>query len=66
MSEAQASRKLDKYVELRGSIAHRGVAGASVRKQAVDDYYGHVGLLVAKTGGRVNSVIKKATGSGIL
>lgn len=66
MSTAQASRKLDKYVELRGAIAHRGVAGASVRKQAVDDYYGHVGLLVSKTGGRVNSVIKKATGSGIL
>ncbi len=66
MSVAQASRKLDKYVELRGSIAHRGVAGTSVRKQSVDDYYGHVGLLVSKTGGRVNSVIKRATGSGIL
>ena len=66
MSIAQASRKLDKYVQLRGAIAHRGVAGTSVHKQAVDDYYGHVRLLVGKTGGRVNSVIKKATGSGIL
>jgi hypothetical protein len=66
MSMAKASRKLDTFVELRGAIAHRGAAGGSVHKQAVADYYGHVRLLVGKTGGRVNSVIKKATGSGIL
>jgi len=62
MSAGAASSKLDKYVELRGSIAHRGAASSTVRKGEVTDYYELVKRLVAKTGGRVNTEVKSATG----
>jgi hypothetical protein len=57
---------LDDNVELRGSVPHRGSAANSVQKAAVTDYYEHVRRLVGKTGGRVNSVVKKATSRGFL
>lgn len=62
MSAEQARRKLDRYVELRGAIAHRGSAARSVKKGALTDYYAHVKKLVGKTGGRVASVATKSTG----
>ncbi len=62
MSAGQASSKLDRYVELRGSIAHRGAASSAVRKGQVTDYYQLVKHLVGKTGGRVSTEVKKATG----
>lgn len=65
MSRTQASKKLDDYVSLRGQIAHRGSGIGSVRKSQVSDYYEHVTRLVGKTGGRVNSTVKKSTGSGL-
>lgn len=65
MSAAQARDKLDKYVTLRGEVAHRGAAASSVKKTHVTDYYEHVKKLVGRTGGRVNAVVKRATGSGL-
>jgi hypothetical protein len=62
MSPAKAREKLDNYVALRGSIAHRGAAEAGVKKAQVQDYFKHVKRLVAKTGGRVNTHVKDATG----
>lgn len=62
MSASQASETLDRYVALRGSIAHRGAAAKSVRKTVVTDYFAHVRTLVAKTGGKVNSHVRTATG----
>jgi hypothetical protein len=62
MSSSQATTKLDKYVELRGAIAHRGAASTAVRKNQVTDYYELIKRLVGKTGGRVNTEVKKATG----
>ncbi|WP_157408227.1 HEPN domain-containing protein [Actinoplanes sp. N902-109] len=62
MSAAHARLKLDKYVSLRGAIAHRGSASASVKKADVTDYYQHIKDLVGKTGGRVNTATKKTTG----
>jgi hypothetical protein len=62
MSVQTASDKLDRYVALRGSIAHRGTAVGSVHKKHVIDYYEHVKKLVGKTGGRVNTVVRTATG----
>jgi hypothetical protein len=61
MSAGSASRKLDQFVELRGSIAHRGAASSTVRKGQVTDYYDLVKRLVGKTGGRVNTEVKRAT-----
>jgi hypothetical protein len=65
MSTQQAAEKLDRYVELRGAIAHRGRSARSVSKASVIDYYEHIKRLVSKTGGRVNSVMKSSTGKGL-
>lgn len=62
---AAARTKLDKFVELRGSIAHRGAASTSVRKLDVTNYYELVRRLVGKTGGRVKSEMRKATGKSM-
>ncbi|MGH9124257.1 MAG: HEPN domain-containing protein [Acidimicrobiales bacterium] len=63
MSAEQARGKLDRYVELRGAIAHRGGDSRSINKTAVTDYYNHIRRLVSKTGGRVNSVARTGTGT---
>ena len=58
MSADQARLKLDKYVTLRGAIAHRGSASDSVKKLEVTDYFEQVKKLVGKSGGRVNTAVK--------
>jgi hypothetical protein len=65
MNSERASKKLDKFVELRGAIAHRGKHETSVTKANVTDYFDFTKSLVSKTGGRVNSHVKKATGKGL-
>jgi hypothetical protein len=65
MSAVKAKAKLDKYVTLRGAIAHRGAAAAGVEKAQVQDYFRHVKRLVSKTGGRVNSHVRDATGKSV-
>lgn len=62
MTSKRARSKLDKYVTLRGSIAHRGISLKGVTKGEVDDYYDFVKQLAAKTGGEVNSHVKTITG----
>lgn len=57
-----AGDKLDKFVELRGSIAHRGAASGAVRKADVTEYYDLVKRLVARTGGNVKKELRKSTG----
>lgn len=63
MSVTTAKQKLDDLVTLRGAIAHRGSSSRSVSKVQVKDYLNHVKQLVAKTGGRVNTFVKQATGN---
>jgi hypothetical protein len=65
MSVQHAREKLDKYVTLRGAIAHGGTAAASVYKWQVVDYFRHVTRLVGKTGGRINSHVRSATGKSL-
>jgi len=62
MTIARAREKLDEFVTLRGAIAHRGQASQSVRKSQVEDSLKHIRRLVARTGGRVNLTVTKATG----
>lgn len=62
MAPEQARNKLDKYVTLRGSIAHRGVASKSVKKVDVEDYYSLIKKIAAKTGGKVNAHTRSITG----
>ncbi len=65
MSVSQARAKLDKFVSLRGDIAHRGGAVSGVTKAQVTDYLKHVGTLVSKTGGSVNKHVKNASGKAL-
>jgi hypothetical protein len=65
-SAEQARKKLDKYVTLRGDIAHRGQSvTSSCRKKDVEDFFEHIGKLVGKTGGQVNTMLKKSTGTSL-
>lgn len=54
--------KLDKYIALRGSIAHRGQHLKSVKKSEVEDFFSFIKQLAAKTGGEVNRHVKSVTG----
>ncbi|MGN6740638.1 HEPN domain-containing protein [Dyella sp.] len=58
----KARAKLDKFVELRGEIAHRGKAKTSVSKAQVEDFLGFVKSAAAKTGGAVNAHVFKVCG----
>ncbi len=62
MTVARSRTKLDKFVTLRGSIAHRGKSSKSVKKSEVIDYLNFIKQLAAKTGGRVNTHVKSVTG----
>jgi hypothetical protein len=62
MTATRARGKLDRYVTLRGEIAHRGMAAKTVKKAQVEDYFDFIKHLVSKTGGAVNSHVKKITG----
>lgn len=65
MSIENAKRKLDEYIELRGAIAHRGKHSKSCTKAHVKDYFSHVKRIVSKTGGCVNSYVKRVTGKDL-
>jgi hypothetical protein len=65
MTVERARRKLDKYVTLRGEIAHRGTAGASVKKSQVTDYFQFIKKLAANTGGEVNRYVQPLTGKAL-
>jgi len=58
-----ARDKLDKFIELRGEIAHRGKPANSVKKVQVTDFRQFIEKLAAKTGGSVNSHVKSVTGT---
>jgi hypothetical protein len=62
MSLTRAKAKLDRFVELRGAIAHRGQASESCTKNDVEDYFNFIQRLVSKTGKGVNRHVKRATG----
>lgn len=65
MNANRARKKLDKYVKLRGAIAHRGETSQSVTKWDVTDYFDFIKKLAAKTGGRVNGYVKDVTGKSL-
>jgi len=62
MNPKRATKKLDKFVTLRGSIAHRGSSLKSVKKEEVEDYYDFIKKLAAITGGKVYNHVKGITG----
>ena len=62
MTVANAAKKLDSFVTLRGAIAHRGAAAKTVKKADVVGFFNHVKRLVGITGGQVNNYVRAATG----
>ena len=61
MTVQRSKEKLDKFVSLRGAIAHRGSDSKSVRKAQVTDYFDFIQKIAAKTGGKVNSHVTSIT-----
>jgi hypothetical protein len=62
MSSSNAQKKLDKFVSLRGTIAHRGSNETHSYKYEVTDFLNHVKKLVEITDDDVNGHILKLTG----
>jgi len=58
---ATARARLNKFVELRGAIAHRGKGDTSVKKLDVTNYLELIKKLAAKTGGSVNRHCREIT-----
>lgn len=62
MNVKRATAKLDRFVELRGAIAHRGKHQTGVKKAQVEDFYDFARKLAARTGGAVNRHVRNITG----
>jgi hypothetical protein len=62
MSSENACTKLNKYVSLRGEIAHRGRAARSCRKPQVEDYFAFIKRIVVQTETSVSGYVRKLTG----
>ncbi len=65
MAAQQARDKLDKYVSLRGEIAHRGASTDTCKKGHVEDYLNHVSRVVEKTDTRVSNFVKTTSGKAL-
>ena len=63
MTVARSRSKLDKFVALRGAIAHRGTADVSVTKVQLVDFFKFIGKIGSRTGGAVNKQVKAITGA---
>lgn len=58
----QARDNLDKFVEVRGAIAHRGAAESSVSKDFVEDSHAFIKRLAERTHKSVNAYVSDVTG----
>lgn len=65
MTAKQAAARLDHFVVMRGAIAHRGAALSSVRKKDVVEYYELVKAIASRTGGKINTWVRKSTGTAL-
>lgn len=64
MAKDRARRKLDDSIDLRGSIAHRGRTGATVRKKQCTDFLTLVEELVQSTDKVILKCLQQHTGRG--
>lgn len=62
MTTHSACRKLDRYVDMRGKIAHRVSTGLGVYRSWVVDYLNHVIQLVETTDATVSTHVQSVTG----
>lgn len=63
MSRANARKRLDHWIELRGAIAHRGKAAKSIVKDTVTQYRSHVNRIVEHTTVSVARYVARRTGA---
>ena len=63
LSVRESITRLDKMVELRGAIAHRGTSHETVTRAHVESYLVFIAKLAARTGRTVNRHVKKITKS---
>jgi hypothetical protein len=63
VSVSKARAKLDEYVELRGSIAHRAKAADAIKKSHVSGFIAHAERLVNATDDWVNAQLAAACGT---
>jgi hypothetical protein len=61
ISAEQARAKLDRFIELRGDIAHRG--GTIVHRTRVVEFLNHAKRLVGKTDASVDAFVHDACGT---
>jgi hypothetical protein len=62
MTPDKARTKLDNFVTLRGTIAHRGADLKSVKKAQVRDYFDFIRRLAGRTGRAVLTIARDTTG----
>lgn len=62
---AQQAARLDKFVSLRGAIAHRGRADVSVKRTHVVNYLGLIQRAARSTGGAVRKHVRLITGKNL-
>ncbi len=65
MTEAEAKKKLDTLIETRGQIAHRGRLDEKLDKAWIEEHIDFLRKLASKTGGEINTHVRKITGSGL-
>lgn len=65
MQPKDSATKLNELVSVRGEIAHRGLVSEELTKDWVIEQIDFVGKLVAKTGGAINTHVKKTAGAGL-
>jgi len=63
MSNKNARKKLDEYISLRGSIAHRLTTNGSVTKTQADDYAVFVMRIAIKTSNRLRRYVHNIAGN---
>jgi hypothetical protein len=62
MSPDQAANKLDRFITLRGSIAHRGVGPSTCKKSQVTAYLNHVSRIVERIDINVSAFVHTMSG----
>ncbi|MBS1658356.1 MAG: hypothetical protein JST18_09725 [Bacteroidetes bacterium] len=62
MKSENACKKLDKYIQIRGNIAHRRKHHEKISKHAGSDFLNHVFYLCKKTDNEISSHLEIVTG----
>jgi hypothetical protein len=62
LAPSEVCKKLDALIGVRGQIAHRGRISEKIDKDWIVDHMAFLRKVVSKTGGAVNTHVKKASG----